>query len=85
MRFLLKLFMPSADTLAKVAAEGIQKAVNNSGKEDVIAKYGTLADKAAETAKIFTDMAKDGRLDTAETEALQEMLKPVFAKVLEVI
>lgn len=48
MNKILKLFIPKSETLAYYAANGIQNAINGSGKEEIIAKYGSLADKATE-------------------------------------
>lgn len=48
MKWLIKLLIPSPKTLAKTAAATLQKLVNESGKNEQIAKYGTIADKATE-------------------------------------
>lgn len=48
MNKILKLFIPKPASLAHYAANGIQNAINGSGKEELIAKYGSLADKATE-------------------------------------
>lgn len=42
---LKKWFMPSPDDVTKMAVEAIAVFVNESGKEEVIAKYGTAADE----------------------------------------
>ena len=44
-KWLIKMLMPSADDIAKMAVDTIAKGINESGKEEVIAKYGTAADK----------------------------------------
>lgn len=44
-KLLIKLFMPSAEDITKMAVEAVAKFVNESGKEEVIAKYGTYADE----------------------------------------
>ena len=43
-KLLIKLFMPSPEDIAKMAVEAIAKCINESGKTDMIAKYGTYAD-----------------------------------------
>lgn len=40
---IIKLFMPSPRKLANMAAEKIQKAVNESNKADMIAKCANIA------------------------------------------
>lgn len=45
---IIKMLMPSPKKLSNMAAEKIQTAVNQSGKEDLIAKYASMADSATE-------------------------------------
>lgn len=44
-KLLIKLFMPSASDITKMAVDAIARFINESGKEEVIAKYGTAADE----------------------------------------
>lgn len=44
-KWLIKMLMPSADDMAKMAVDTIAKGINESGKADVIAKYGVYADE----------------------------------------
>jgi len=44
LRRIAKMLMPKPNKLAEIAAKKIQQAVNESGIEDQIAKYGSLAD-----------------------------------------
>ena len=44
-KLLIKLFMPSAKDMTTMAVDAIARFINESGKEEVIAKYGTAADK----------------------------------------
>ena len=45
---IIKLFMPSPRKLANMAAEKIQKAVNESNKADMIAKCAGIASYATD-------------------------------------
>ena len=87
MKWLMKMFCPSGETLAGYAADGIAKSVNNS-KEEVrakIAKYSAYAQEATRIANTLSGMVTDGQMDTAETKALQEMLTPLFEKALALV
>lgn len=44
-KWLIKMLMPSADDMAKMAVDTIAKGINESGKAEVIAKYGAYADE----------------------------------------
>ena len=84
MKWLINIICPSGETLAGYAAEGIAKSVNSSS-DDVrgkIAKYSAYANEATRIANTLTGMVVDGKLDKAETETLQEMLTPLFTKLL---
>lgn len=85
MKFLLKLFIPKPEKLASLAAESLQKVVNESGKNEQIAKYGSIADKATEVQKWLTEMLKDGKLDSSETSDIAAKLEPLFQKLIEAI
>lgn len=80
-----KKFMPKPETLAEFAAKKIQAAINESGREDQIAKYGSLADAATEIQKFVTSILKDGKIDDLETDEIKRKLSPLFRKICEVI
>ena len=69
------------------AANGIQRGVNGTKVERAatVAKYATIANEAADIAKNISGMLTDGRIDKTERDTLQMMLKPLFAKVMELV
>ena len=87
MKWLIKLICPSGETLAGYAAEGIAKSVNSSIADvsNKIAKYSAYANEATRIANTLTGMGVDGKLDKAETEALKEMITPLFDKLLALV
>lgn len=85
MKKILKWLLPNSKKLAGYAAEGIAKAVNESGKEEMIAKYGNMSDKAAAAAKWATQILKDGKIDKIEEADVQEKLVPLFDYMLSLI
>lgn len=82
-KLLFKLFAPSADTLAQWAANGIQKAVNESEKQTTISKYATLADEVTAIQGKITAWLKDGKIDGKECDEIKAELTPLFQKVLD--
>ena len=73
--------------LSGYAADGIQRGVNGTKDETAatVAKYATLTNEASEIAKNISAMLTDGRIDNAERDALQKMMEPLFAKVMELV
>lgn len=85
MKCLLKLFLPSSETLAELAAESIATAVNNANCKDQVAKYATIADKATDVQKWLTQMLADGKIDQLEQADISAKLVPLFEKVKEAL
>lgn len=85
MKWLMKLFIPSPAELAKMAAEKLADAVNESGKTDTIAKYSLILRSTAANVANANEMLTDGKIDPNETELIAEMLTPYFERVLEMI
>lgn len=85
--WLLKKFIPSADTLAALAAEQIQNATNKAtaGKEEVVGKYAEFAQEATNIVDFVAKIMKDGNIDDEEREGLADMMTPLFEKALTLI
>lgn len=77
------MLMPSADDMAKMAVETIAKGINESGKADVIAKYGTYADEFTKVQAKVTAWLRDGTIDEAEKEELYRALLPLAEKLVK--
>lgn len=80
---LIKIFMPSPRKLANMAAEKIQKAVNESNKAEMIAKCAGIASYATDIQKFVSDTLLDGKVSDEETKQVEEKLVPLFEKVIE--
>lgn len=85
MKKLIKWFMPSSKKLSNMAAEKIQAAINQSGKEDLIAKYASMADSATEIQKWITELLVDGKIDDMEKSDIASRLEPLLKKIVELI
>ena len=82
-KLLLKLFLPSAEDIAKMATEATARFVNGSGKEEVIAKYGTMADEFTKVQGKITSWLRDGKIDDSEKDELYRALLPLAEKIVE--
>ena len=65
-----------------MAAEKIQKAVNESNKAEAIAKCAGIASYATEIQKFVSDTLMDGKVSDEETKRIEEKLVPLFEKVV---
>lgn len=81
----LKIFLPSDKKLSKMAAEQIQKAVNQTEREDAIAKYSQMADSAVDVSKKITSWLNDGKINDLERDEIACEIRPLIARLLELI
>ena len=80
---IIKMLMPSPQKLANMAAERIQKAVNESNKAEMIAKCANIAASATDIQKFVSDTLIDGKVSDDETKRIEEKLIPLFEKAVE--
>ena len=85
MNRILKIFLPKPATLANYAAKGVQEAINGSGKEELIAKYSNLANKATEVQKFVTSILLDGKIDDIEREDISKKIEPLMKTLIDFI
>ena len=81
---IIKLFMPSPQKLANMAAEKIQKAVNESDKAEMIAKCASIASYATDVQKFVSETLLDGKVSDAEAKQVEEKLIPLFQKMVDI-
>ena len=84
-KLIIKLFMPSAEEITNMAVEAISKFINESGKEEAIAKYGTIADKFTKIQGKITAWLRDGKIDEDEKKELHGAILPLAQKLVEEI
>ena len=80
---LMKMFVPSPATLAKMASKQIQTAINGCQKGETIAKCAGNAASVTDIQKFVTDTLIDGKVSDDETKQVEEKLVPLFEKVVE--
>ena len=79
---LMKMFVPSPETLAKMAAKQIQDAVNSCQKGDTIAKCANIAASVTDIQKFVSETLLDGKVSDEEAKQVEEKLVPLFEKVI---
>lgn len=84
-KWIVKCLMPSADTMAEMAAGIAADFINKSEKEQEIAKWSTLADNWTKIQAKLTGWLRDGKLDAAETEELKRAILPICKKIEEAV
>ena len=77
--------MPKPKALANMAAEAIAKAINESNKTDIIKQYDGYAVKLTELQTFIVKLLEDGKIDSAETDKIADMLTPIMEKITEAI
>ena len=80
---LIKTFMPSPATLAKMAAKQIQAAINGCQKGETIAKCASIAASVTDIQKFVSDTLIDGKISDEEAKQVEDKLVPLFEKVIE--
>ena len=75
---LIKMFMPSPKKLANMAADKIQKAVNESNKAAMIAKCASIAASVTDIQKFVSETLIDGKISDEEAKQVEEKLIPLF-------
>lgn len=83
MKWLIKLFIPKPKALANMTAEAIAKAINESEKTELIAKYDSYAIKLTELQTFIVKLLEDGKIDDAEKAKIADMLEPIMTKITE--
>ena len=82
-RLLIKWLMPKPKALANMAAEAIAKAINESDKAEMIAKYDSYAVKLTELQTFIVKLLEDGKIDDTEKAKIADMLEPIMTKITE--
>ena len=84
-KFLVKMFIPSAKSLADMAAEQIYSAVNGIGKAEQIAEIMKYVDVLADLQNKIATVLKDGKIDEAEKQKIANDLEPLISKLIDML
>lgn len=82
---IIKLLIPNEKKLAQMASDEIARVVNDSGKEETLAKYSKIADQITGVQAMVTRILVDGKISEQETEEISQRLEPLFKYLLGMI
>lgn len=84
-KWLIKLLMPSAETMAKTAAKAAADFVNGCDRQEMIAKYSTYADEFTKIQAKVTGWLRDGKVSEEEQQELERAILPICKKIEEAV
>jgi hypothetical protein len=82
---IIKIFLPSSDSLSQLCVDKISDKINNSQKNEVIAQYSSYINDVSKIVTQLSEHLNDGQLDKKEQEKIKELLKPIFEKLYELL
>lgn len=66
MKWLIKLLLPSAETVSKMVADTLAKSINESGRQDAIVKYTKYVADWDKIQSKIVGWLNDGKIDADE-------------------
>lgn len=84
-KFFVKMFIPSAKSLATMAAAQICNAVNGLDKEAQIANLMKYAEILTDIQEKICVVLHDGKIDEAEKKQIAADLEPFIDKLLKML
>jgi hypothetical protein len=82
---IIKIFLPSPDSLAQLSVEKISDKINNSQKNEVIAQYSSYINDVSKIITQLSENLSDGKIDKQEAEKIKTLIKPIFEKLYELL
>lgn len=82
-KLIIRWLCPTAEQLTKMAVETVARGINDSGKQELIAKYGLLADEFSKVQSKITGWLKDGKIDEQEQKELYDALLPLAERLVK--
>ena len=82
---LAKLFIPSPKKLSTIAADKIADTINTSEKQDLIAKYASMALDLTNIQEFISNVLKDGKISDEEKKQIASKLEPLFTYLIDQI
>ena len=82
---LAKLFIPSPKKLADIASTKIADTINTCDKQDLIAKYASMALDLTSVQEFISNVLKDGNINEDEKKQIASKLEPLFKYLIDQI
>ena len=80
-----KLFLPSPEKLSTITADKIADTINTSEKQDLIAKYASMALDLTSVQEFISNVLKDGNINEDEKKQIASKLEPLFKYLIDQI
>ena len=84
-RALAKLFIPSPEKLADIASTKIAYTINTCEKQELIAKFASMALDLTNIQEFISNVLKDGKISDEEKKQIASKLEPLFTYLIEQI
>ena len=84
-RALAKLFIPSPKKLADIASTKIADTINTCEKQELIAKFASMALDLTNIQEFISNVLKDGKISDEEKKQIESKLEPLFTYLIEQI
>ena len=84
-RALAKLFIPSPKKLSTIAADKIADTINTCEKQELIAKFASMALDLTNIQEFISNVLKDGKISDEEKKQIESKLEPLFTYLIEQI
>jgi hypothetical protein len=82
---IIKIFLPSPDSLSQLCVDKISDKINNSQKNEVIAQYSSYINDVSKIVTQLSENLSDGKIDKQEAEKIKTLIKPIFEKLYELL
>ena len=85
LKALAKLFIPSPEKLADIASTKIADTINTSEKQELIAKFASMALDLTNIQEFISNVLKDGKISDEEKKQIASKLEPLFKYLIDQI
>ena len=82
---LAKLFIPSPKKLSTITADKIADTINTCEKQELIAKFASMALDLTNIQEFISNVLKDGSISEDEKKQIASKLEPLFTYLIEQI
>ena len=84
-RALAKIFIPSPKKLSTIAADKIADTINTCEKQELIAKFASMALDLTNIQEFISNVLKDGKISDEEKKQIASKLEPLFTYLIDQI
>ena len=82
---IVKLFIPSPKKLSTIATDKIADTINTCEKQELIAKFASMALDLTNIQEFISNVLKDGSISEDEKKQIASKLEPLFTYLIDQI